>query len=87
MSDSFLNGVEQKKLDITVQIMINIIIFIHFLYLANKDKMEAKQEIEILENKYSLDLATYKSNLEKCAKEYEDLKTEVNFTFFTILLY
>lgn len=49
--------------------------------------MEAKQEIEILENKYSQDLATYKSNLEKCAKEYEDLKTEVNFTFFTILLY
>lgn len=66
--------------------MINIIIFIYFLCLVNIEKMRAKQEIEILENKYFLDMTTYKSNLEKCVKENESLKTEVNFTFCIIIL-
>lgn len=39
--------------------------------------MRAKQELEILENKYSFDLIDCKTNLEEFTKEIEILKSEV----------
>lgn len=43
------------------------------------ERMTKKHDLEALENKYSLDLIAYKSNLEESNKQIENLKTEVNF--------
>lgn len=43
--------------------------------------MRAKQELDILENKYSLDLIDCNTNLEELTKEIEVLKSEVILIF------
>lgn len=47
----------------------------------NEEKIRAKQELEVLENKYSLDLIAYKTNLEESTNQIENLKSEVIFIF------
>lgn len=41
------------------------------------EKIKAKQELEILENRYSYELNSYKINLEECTKEINNLRSEV----------
>lgn len=42
------------------------------------DKIRTKQELDVLENKYSLDLIACKIDLEECTKEIDNLMSEVN---------
>lgn len=51
------------------------------IYFVNVDKIRTKQELELLENKFSLDLLTYKTNLEEFTTELENLKAEVSNIF------
>lgn len=64
-----------------------IIVKVRFEYLCfilvNVEKMRAKQELEIMESRYSLDLITYRTKLEELNKEIEQFKAEVNFIFYT----
>jgi len=51
------------------------------MYLVNEEKIRSKQELEILENKYSLDLIACKTKLEESINQIENLKSEVIFLF------
>lgn len=53
------------------------------IYLVDIDNKRAKQELELLESKYSFELATSKSNLEECSKEIKNLKSEVRLTTYS----
>ncbi|XP_060840671.1 putative leucine-rich repeat-containing protein DDB_G0290503 isoform X3 [Rhopalosiphum padi] len=43
------------------------------------EKIRTKQDLEMLENKYSLDIVTFKTNLQECTNEIECLKKENHF--------
>lgn len=43
----------------------------------NIEKVKAKEELDNLKNKYSLEFNAYKTNLEECINEIENLKLEV----------
>ncbi|XP_022182336.1 putative leucine-rich repeat-containing protein DDB_G0290503 isoform X2 [Myzus persicae] len=42
------------------------------------EKIRTKQDLEMLQNKYSLDIAAFKTNLQECTNEIEYLKNENN---------
>jgi len=48
------------------------------------EKIRTKQDMEMLENKFSLDIATYKTNLQECSNEIENLKKEVILIFYLL---
>lgn len=45
----------------------------------NLEKIRVNQELEVLKINYSRDLSTYKTNLEECSTEIENLKSKVIF--------
>jgi len=48
------------------------------------EKIRTKQELEILQDTYSLDVAAYKTNLQECTTEIEYLKNEVCSIFYLL---
>lgn len=44
------------------------------------EKIRTKQNFDVLENRYALDLTACKTNLEECTEEINNLKSEVNLT-------
>lgn len=49
-----------------------------FFFIVTIEKIRTKQDLEMLENKYSLDIVTFKTNLQECTNEIECLKKEVS---------
>lgn len=45
--------------------------------LVNLEQQKAKEELEFLESRYSLEISNYKISLEENTKYIEQLKTEV----------
>lgn len=46
------------------------------------EKIRTKKDLEILENKYSLDIVAFKTNLQECTNEIEYLKKEVSIIYY-----
>jgi len=46
------------------------------------EKIRTKQDLEMLQDKYSLDVAAFKTNLQECTIEIEYLKNEVCLIFY-----
>jgi len=48
---------------------------------VNMEKIRTKQDLEMLQDKYSLDITAFKTNLQECTNEIEYLKNEVCVIF------